>query len=151
MRERRVIAEVDADLLRARPDVVALSVTLFKHVVEVRAVVEAIKGDERTRHIPVVVGGRPFVQNPALADLVGARAHVAAITERAMQGELDFALTGVIAGLTAPLAEAQVPVFVISTEPQLVMLTTFGGTKSLTAAVNESLTVRQAMTSLRGS
>lgn len=61
-----------ADLVRQRPDVVALSVTLFKHVVELRSVVEAIRADERTRHIPVVVGGRPFRQNPALASLVGA-------------------------------------------------------------------------------
>jgi signal transduction histidine kinase len=59
-------------LVRVRPDVLALSVTLFKHVVELRAVVEAVKGDERTRHIPVVVGGRPFRENPALVDLVGA-------------------------------------------------------------------------------
>jgi signal transduction histidine kinase len=60
------------DLLRDRPDVLVLSVTLFKHVVELRSVIEAVKGDPRTRHIPVVVGGRPFRCNPALAELVGA-------------------------------------------------------------------------------
>jgi uncharacterized protein len=30
-------------------------------------------------------------------------------------GPLDFELTGVVAGLTAPLAEAGLPVFVVST------------------------------------
>lgn len=33
----------------------------------------------------------------------------------AVQGPLAFSLTGVVSGLTAPLAEAGVPVFVIST------------------------------------
>jgi signal transduction histidine kinase len=65
-------ASIVEQVARARPDVVALSVTLVKHVVELRAVIEAIKGDERTRHVPVVVGGRPFRGNPALAELVGA-------------------------------------------------------------------------------
>jgi signal transduction histidine kinase len=56
----------------ARPDVLALSVTLLTQVVELRAVIEAVRSDVRTRHVPVVVGGRPFRRNPALADLVGA-------------------------------------------------------------------------------
>ena len=33
----------------------------------------------------------------------------------AVRGPLDFALTGIVSGLTAPLAAAGVPVFVIST------------------------------------
>jgi len=32
-----------------------------------------------------------------------------------VEGPLDFGLTGVLAALTAPLAEAGVPVFVLST------------------------------------
>ncbi len=32
----------------------------------------------------------------------------------AVAGPLDFALTGIVAGMTAPLAEAGIPVFVIS-------------------------------------
>src|ERR1700739_1402940 len=34
---------------------------------------------------------------------------------RGVMGPLDFSLTGVIASLVAPLAEAEVPIFVIST------------------------------------
>ncbi len=60
------------DVVRLRPDVVVLSLTLFEHVVELRSVVEAIKADQRTSHVPVVVGGRPFRHNPALALMVGA-------------------------------------------------------------------------------
>jgi len=36
-------------------------------------------------------------------------------TAFAVDGTLDFSLTGILAGLLAPLAEAQVPVFVLST------------------------------------
>ena len=36
-------------------------------------------------------------------------------TAFSVAGSLDFALTGVLAGLLAPLAEAQVPVFAVST------------------------------------
>ena len=36
-------------------------------------------------------------------------------TAFAVEGPLDFALTGVLAGLLVPLAEAQVPVFALST------------------------------------
>ncbi len=39
-----------------------------------------------------------------------------------VEGPLPFTLTGVIAGLTAPLAEAGVPVFVISTYDSDVLL-----------------------------
>jgi uncharacterized protein len=39
-----------------------------------------------------------------------------------VQGPLPFTLTGVVAGLTAPLAEAGVPVFVISTYDTDVLL-----------------------------
>ena len=36
-------------------------------------------------------------------------------TAFAVQGPLDFALTGVLSALLAPLAEAEIPVFTIST------------------------------------
>jgi MerR family transcriptional regulator, light-induced transcriptional regulator len=70
-------ATVVEEVARVRPDVVALSVTLLTHVVELRTVVEALKSDERTRHVPVIVGGRPFRRDPALADVVGADAWAA--------------------------------------------------------------------------
>ena len=60
------------DLARLRPDVVALSITVLEHVVELRSVIEAVKADERTGHLPVVVGGSPFRHDPALALVVGA-------------------------------------------------------------------------------
>ena len=41
----------------------------------------------------------------------------------AVRGPLDFALTGIVSGLTAPLAAAGVPVFVISTfDTDLIMV-----------------------------
>ncbi len=70
-------ASIADDLARLRPDVVVLSVTVVEHVVELRSVVEAVKLDERTGHIPVVVGGRPVRHDPALALLVGADAWAA--------------------------------------------------------------------------
>lgn len=65
-------ATVVEQVARVRPDVLALSVTLLPDVVALRAVIEALRSDERSRHIPVVVGGRPFLRLPSLADLVGA-------------------------------------------------------------------------------
>jgi hypothetical protein len=41
--------------------------------------------------------------------------HQGPFTAFSVEGELDFALTGVLAGLLVPLAEAEVPVFTIST------------------------------------
>ena len=41
--------------------------------------------------------------------------HVGGYRALAVRGPLDFALTGIVSGITAPLAAAGVPVFVIST------------------------------------
>ena len=57
---------------RRRPDVVALSAALTPHVSRVRAMIEEIRnalGDTRPL---IIVGGRPFLDDPALATRVGA-------------------------------------------------------------------------------
>jgi methanogenic corrinoid protein MtbC1 len=57
---------------RRRPDVVALSAALTPHVPRVRTMIEEIKnalGDTRPL---LIVGGRPFLDDPALATRVGA-------------------------------------------------------------------------------
>ena len=57
---------------RRRPDVVALSAALTPHVPRVRTMVDEIKsvlGDARPL---IIVGGRPFLDEPALAVRVGA-------------------------------------------------------------------------------
>jgi uncharacterized protein len=43
--------------------------------------------------------------------------HQGPFTAFAVEGPLDFGLTGVLAGLLAPLAEAEISVFAISTYP----------------------------------
>jgi MerR family transcriptional regulator, light-induced transcriptional regulator len=94
---------------RTRPDVVALSVTLLSHVVELRSVIEALKSDERTRHVPVVVGGRPFRRDPALAGLVGADAWAAdgrgavEACRRAVEGLAERHVNDVTRELVNPL------------------------------------------------
>ena len=62
---------IDA-LLQCQADVLAISATMLDHVLDARAVIEAVNADPRTRHVPVVVGGRPFTQAPRLAAMVGA-------------------------------------------------------------------------------
>ena len=57
---------------RRRPDAVALSAALSPHLRRVRAMISAIHeamGDERPL---VIVGGRPFLDNPTLAEDLGA-------------------------------------------------------------------------------
>jgi methanogenic corrinoid protein MtbC1 len=57
---------------RRRPDVLALSVALSPHLPRLRAVIDAVKqalGDDRPL---IIVGGRPFLEDPALAERVGA-------------------------------------------------------------------------------
>jgi signal transduction histidine kinase len=53
-------------------DVLAISATRLAHVLDSRSLIEAVHADPRTRHVPVVVGGRPFRHAPQLHTLVGA-------------------------------------------------------------------------------
>ena len=57
---------------RRRPDVLALSVALSPHLPRLRAMIDAVKqalGDARPL---IIVGGRPFLDDPSLAERVGA-------------------------------------------------------------------------------
>jgi serine phosphatase RsbU (regulator of sigma subunit)/methanogenic corrinoid protein MtbC1 len=55
-----------------RPDLVALSATIDAHLPAVRDAVARLQSAPATRGVPILVGGAPFVENPALADEVGA-------------------------------------------------------------------------------
>lgn len=57
---------------RRRPDVVALSAALPPHLPRLRAMIEAVR--EGTGEDPplIVVGGRPFLEHPDLAERLGA-------------------------------------------------------------------------------
>jgi methanogenic corrinoid protein MtbC1 len=61
------------DMLRERqPDVLALSITINPHLPRLRNIIQTVRealGDE-TPHI--IVGGRPFLENPEMAKRVGA-------------------------------------------------------------------------------
>ncbi len=53
-------------------DVLGLSATMAYHVPEVANVIDALRADERTRDVPVIVGGYPFNLSPGLWERVGA-------------------------------------------------------------------------------
>jgi len=57
---------------RLRPNVVALSAALTPHLPRVRAMTEAIKGALGDARPLIIVGGRPFLDNPGLAQRLGA-------------------------------------------------------------------------------
>jgi methanogenic corrinoid protein MtbC1 len=59
-------------LRHRRPDVLAVSTTLAVHLLDVRALVAAVREDPVTSRVRVLVGGRPFSRHPRLAALVGA-------------------------------------------------------------------------------
>ena len=65
-----------ADLVQAvadaRADVVALSATMLSHVAAVLATVRALRADERTRDLKLLVGGHPFNVAPDLWRELGA-------------------------------------------------------------------------------
>ena len=79
--------------LHHRADALAVSATMLDHVLDARGLIEVVKADPRTRHLPVVVGGRPFRQAPRLAALVGADDW--AVDARGAIRALDRALQGV--------------------------------------------------------
>lgn len=66
------VESLAAMVRRLRPDVVALSVALSPHLPRVRAMIDAIRnalGDARPL---IIVGGRPFLDDPSLAQRLGA-------------------------------------------------------------------------------
>jgi len=60
-----------------------------------------------------------------------------------VEGPLDFALTGVLAGLLAPLARAGVPVFALSTFQTDYLMVRDGMTERAAQALSEAAEVRR--------
>lgn len=68
-----VDAELLPDLLSGSGgDVLAISASMPGQIEVVRKMIDAVRRDHRTRGVPVVVGGRPFALDPALATAVRA-------------------------------------------------------------------------------
>jgi methanogenic corrinoid protein MtbC1 len=65
---------VVAALLDRGADVLAISASMATQIGAVAALVRAVRGDPRTARVRILVGGRPFLVAPALADDVGADA-----------------------------------------------------------------------------
>lgn len=63
-----VVNEVAAQ----QAQLLAVSASMSGHVVLVRHLVDSLRNDPRTHHVPVVVGGRVFRRTPALVRQVGA-------------------------------------------------------------------------------
>lgn len=66
------VESLAAMVRRLRPNVVALSVALSPHLPRLRAMIEGIRtalGDARPL---IIVGGRPFLDDPTLAERLGA-------------------------------------------------------------------------------
>ena len=66
------VESLAAMVRRLRPDVVALSVALSPHLPRLRAMIDAVRnalGDARRL---IIVGGRPFLDDPSLAQRLGA-------------------------------------------------------------------------------
>jgi len=59
-------------VLRLRPDVVALSVALSPHLPRLRAMIAAIRSTLGNAPPLIIVGGRPFLDDPSLAQRLGA-------------------------------------------------------------------------------
>jgi MerR family transcriptional regulator, light-induced transcriptional regulator len=57
---------------RLRPDVVALSVALSPHLPRLRAMIVAIRSTLGDGQPLIIVGGRPFIDDPSLAQRLGA-------------------------------------------------------------------------------
>jgi methanogenic corrinoid protein MtbC1 len=66
------IESLAAMVLRLRPDVVALSVALSPHLPRLRAMVAAIRSTLGGEQPLIIVGGRPFLDDPSLAERLGA-------------------------------------------------------------------------------
>lgn len=46
-----------------KPDLIALSVTMPYHIVNLQEVIEELKSNKATKDIKIIVGGKPFIQN----------------------------------------------------------------------------------------
>lgn len=66
------LRDVVEAVAQQRADVLAISATMAGHVREVRDLVAAVRQDPRCAGVRILVGGRPFSINPALAERVGA-------------------------------------------------------------------------------
>ena len=66
------IGQVCELLGKKRPDLCAISVTLFANVTEARDLITVIKGTESLRSIRVIVGGQAFQSRPELWQEIGA-------------------------------------------------------------------------------
>jgi len=66
------IESLVAMVRQLRPDVVALSAALSAHLPRLRAMVEAIRDTLGYARSITIVGGRPFVDDPSLAQRLGA-------------------------------------------------------------------------------
>ena len=63
-----------AMVLRDRPDVLALSASLAPHLPQVRALIQAVCAATGDGVPYILVGGRPFLDDPSLAQRLGANA-----------------------------------------------------------------------------
>ncbi|MBN1242017.1 MAG: cobalamin-dependent protein [Spirochaetales bacterium] len=66
------VRDLVAEAGRVIPAVVALSATLSANVPWIEAAIAALRSEERTRELPVLVGGIPFMVSPELWRTVGA-------------------------------------------------------------------------------
>jgi MerR family transcriptional regulator, light-induced transcriptional regulator len=66
------VESLAAMVRRLRPDVVALSAALSPHLPRVRAMIAAIKEALGDTQPLIIVGGRPFLDDPSLAQRLGA-------------------------------------------------------------------------------
>lgn len=60
------------EVARRRADVVGISVTLATQLEGARTVIDALRADGRTCTVPILVGGRPFIDSPELLKTLGA-------------------------------------------------------------------------------
>jgi len=68
------VTSLVAMVQRRRPDAVAISAALSPHLLRVRAMVTAIREAMGDSCPLIIVGGRPFLENPSLATELGADA-----------------------------------------------------------------------------
>jgi len=66
------VESLAAMVRRLRPNAVALSAALIPHLPRVRAMIEAINGALGDARPLIIVGGRPFLDDPGLAQQLGA-------------------------------------------------------------------------------
>lgn len=66
------VRDLVAEAGRVKPAVVALSATLPANVPWIEAAIAALRSEERTRGLPVLVGGIPFMVSPELWRAIGA-------------------------------------------------------------------------------